>query len=254
MPSYETAYVGSSPAEEDCAQVGRTPDYEKHNRLEVEIYRAAIIARFGIPPEGVVLEAKSCPHDFGSSYELQARYDVENEAAVAYAEAVEQGLARWLDTGFLAPFEYGPNAAVRTTNYRTRNEAVQRVIVTLERQRLSGYGTPAEAVFLSNLRAAFPAPAEQADAILRQISTERQIRRPEHHSVDLYFPYKLTFFPELFNQHRGPDYPQGDVIDVTAHELRLQRSTYIVCDIGSVPTLDQALALCWEHMARYVIR
>lgn len=45
MASTEIAYIGSAPAEEDCAQVGRTPQFERYNGLEVAIYRAAVIAR-----------------------------------------------------------------------------------------------------------------------------------------------------------------------------------------------------------------
>ena len=44
--------LGGAPANEDCAQLGHTPDFERLNRLEVAAYRAAIIARFGPPPDG----------------------------------------------------------------------------------------------------------------------------------------------------------------------------------------------------------
>ena len=38
--------IGGAPANVVCAQLGRTPDFERTNRLEVAAYKAAIIARF----------------------------------------------------------------------------------------------------------------------------------------------------------------------------------------------------------------
>ena len=127
------------------------------------------------------------------------------------------------------------------------------MIVTLERQWIDGFGTPAEEAAISNLRRAYPKAAAAADQLLRQLATERSVRSPQDRRVQLYHPYRLTFYPALFNDHRGPNYPKGDLIDVTAHELRLGRHRYIMCEIGSVRTLDEALELCWEHLARYVI-
>src|SRR3546814_5604696 len=34
--------LGGTPANEDCAQIGHTPDFERLNRLEVATYRAAV--------------------------------------------------------------------------------------------------------------------------------------------------------------------------------------------------------------------
>jgi len=34
--------LGGAPANEDCAQLGHTPDFERLNRLEVAAYRAAM--------------------------------------------------------------------------------------------------------------------------------------------------------------------------------------------------------------------
>ena len=39
--------LGGAPAEEDCAQLGRTPDFEAVNAYEVFAYKLAIIARYG---------------------------------------------------------------------------------------------------------------------------------------------------------------------------------------------------------------
>jgi hypothetical protein len=58
--------IGVAPANEDCAQLGITPDFDAANRLEVLAYRAAIIAVHGAPPRGCRLEPKSSHHDFGT--------------------------------------------------------------------------------------------------------------------------------------------------------------------------------------------
>src|SRR3546814_18655469 len=47
--------LGGTPANEDCAQIGNTPDFERLNRLEVATYRAAVLARCGPPPSGSAL-------------------------------------------------------------------------------------------------------------------------------------------------------------------------------------------------------
>src|SRR3546814_11874262 len=57
--------LGGAPGHEDCAQLGHTPDFERLNRLEVAAYRAAVIARFGPPPDGCALVFITNRHDFG---------------------------------------------------------------------------------------------------------------------------------------------------------------------------------------------
>src|SRR3546814_12289724 len=56
--------LGGAPANEDCAQLGHTPDFERLNRLEVAAYRAAVIARCGPPPDGCALISITTRHDF----------------------------------------------------------------------------------------------------------------------------------------------------------------------------------------------
>lgn len=253
MSKIAIIHIGSAPAEEACAQLGRTNNFTRWNSLEVNTYRAAIIACWGKPPTGVSLRGEVCRHDFGSYIELQARFDPTDEASRRYVETIETGLARWLDAGFLAPVRYNDRSQVCDQIYSSHFEAARRVIVALERRRTEGLCTPAEAARLANLRDAYPTDAIEADQLLRQLGTEHHVRAPENRRVGIYAPYALTFFPALFNDHRGPDYPAGDAIDVTAFELRRRGRAYIMCNLGSVKTLDQALDLCWEHMARYVI-
>lgn len=42
--------IGGAPANEDCAQLGQTPDFEAVNTFEVLAYKLAIIAHHGTPP------------------------------------------------------------------------------------------------------------------------------------------------------------------------------------------------------------
>lgn len=106
-----TYILGACPAEEDTAQLGRTPDFERLNRLEVACYQAALIARYGPPPAGAHFVPLGCNHDFGHYTELALRFDPEDEAASAYATIVDAGLGRWIHAGFTAPVEYPYSAA-----------------------------------------------------------------------------------------------------------------------------------------------
>jgi len=103
--------LGACPAEEDTAQLGRTPDFERLNSLEVACYQATLIARYGPPPPGAKFEPLGCDHDFGHYAKLALRFDPENAAASAYAMIVDEGLGRWIHAGFTAPVEYPHSAA-----------------------------------------------------------------------------------------------------------------------------------------------
>lgn len=105
--------LGASPAEEDTAQLGRTPDFDRLNRLEVDCYQAALIARYGPPPGGVRFVRYGSNHDFGHYVELAVRVDPRDEAALAYALQLDEGLARWLHAGFTAPVDYPSSTTPR---------------------------------------------------------------------------------------------------------------------------------------------
>ncbi len=102
----ETFILGSCPAEEDTAQLGRTPDFDRLNRLEVDCYQAALIARYGPPPAGARFARHGSTHDFGRYVELAIRFEPADEVAGAYAMLVDEGLGRWIHAGFTAPVEY----------------------------------------------------------------------------------------------------------------------------------------------------
>jgi hypothetical protein len=57
-------WIGSTPSNEDCAQVG-SPDYARNARIECHAYIDAIRKVCGQEPEGARLTIKSQPHDFG---------------------------------------------------------------------------------------------------------------------------------------------------------------------------------------------
>jgi hypothetical protein len=101
-PMPDITDLGGAPAEEDCAQLGHTPDFDAVNAYEVFAYKLAIIARYGQPPAGCRLKPLANRHDFGVYRTLSLRIDDEaDEAVQAYAEAVEEGLARWPGSLFL---------------------------------------------------------------------------------------------------------------------------------------------------------
>jgi hypothetical protein len=66
--------IGSTPPEEDCAQVGAN-DYSERSRVECRVY-AEQLKR--IWPNGD-FRVKSFPHDFGSYREVVAYFDPDNQ-------------------------------------------------------------------------------------------------------------------------------------------------------------------------------
>ena len=94
---YDTVEIGSSPYEEDCAQVG-TDDYEDRAKKECRAFINQIIRTLGSPPEGCRLFIKSNIHDFGIYYEVAAKFDVNVYEAMSYAYNVEGSCpAKWDD-------------------------------------------------------------------------------------------------------------------------------------------------------------
>lgn len=87
--------IGSSPAEEDCAQVG-SPDYHNKAMAELKRYRDLIRAHCGKEPPGTKLVIKWFPHDFGTYGELVCEYQEGDEVGLSYALHVESnGPCRW---------------------------------------------------------------------------------------------------------------------------------------------------------------
>lgn len=101
MPSV-TIEIGSTPCEEECAQVG-TDDYSVRARKECKAYinqlRRFIVSK-GF--DNVTIESKirllikSNSHDFGTYHEVACRFDESNEEACNIAYMLEgNGPTRW---------------------------------------------------------------------------------------------------------------------------------------------------------------
>ena len=99
-------YIGPSPSDEDCAQIGITEGAQRLNRIECEAYIEALRKVYGDEPEGAYLESKAERHDFGSYREVVCYYDTDNRDAALYAFKVESGLRTWEEAGMTAPVQY----------------------------------------------------------------------------------------------------------------------------------------------------
>ena len=80
--------IGSSPADEDCAQLG-SEDYYERAKEECKRFIDLIREVCGQEPEGARLKIKSNPHDFGTYYDVVVEFDDMIEDAVNYAFHVE---------------------------------------------------------------------------------------------------------------------------------------------------------------------
>ena len=80
--------IGSTPAAEDCAQVGSST-YPAESRRESERFIRGILHHFGMPPEGARVASRTFPHDFGSYREVVVYFVEDKPDAVDYALRVE---------------------------------------------------------------------------------------------------------------------------------------------------------------------
>ena len=87
----EEIFLGPVPASENCAQVGSS-GYTERARKECRAYINQIRRAFGDPPMGGALKIISCPHDFGTYYEVVAFFDDRFPDSVQWAFGVEEGL------------------------------------------------------------------------------------------------------------------------------------------------------------------
>ncbi|CCW19731.1 hypothetical protein EBBID32_41010 [Sphingobium indicum BiD32] len=168
----ETIDLGGAPANEECAQLGHTPGFERLNRLEVAAYRAALIARFGAPPAGCALVNLTNRHDFGVYYTLGLKVDAgatrRDPAVAAFAEAVQDGLGSWIEAGFAAPVRYD-DAAPRVDR-ASIDDIVTGVLLATRPNPNGRFVIPDFEILHRNLSAAYPRSAEAAKTILQEIS------------------------------------------------------------------------------------
>ena len=91
----EKLYLGSTPPEEACAQVGQ-PNYREQALKECRAYIRQLARHFGEPPPGTRFALSRETHDFGSYFEVVVWYDPEDETSREFALRVDDNLpARW---------------------------------------------------------------------------------------------------------------------------------------------------------------
>jgi len=158
---HNTIDLGGAPANEDCAQLGQTDDFDRLNRLEVKLYAVAMQARFGPPPEGCSFVTITNRHDFGTYHTLGLKFDeaVRYEPEVIdYFRAVEDGLGSWLEAGIAPPIQYDDGVAVRV---RSDVDTVIRGALATTRPNPDGsFAVPDFEILHGNLCRAFPEAAE----------------------------------------------------------------------------------------------
>jgi hypothetical protein len=85
--------LDTTPCDEECAQLGHTPQYGAIARGEAHVYAAALQAFYGPAPAGTRFAAKSNQHDFGTYYSLEFIVDTVHTSEIRhYADQLEQGL------------------------------------------------------------------------------------------------------------------------------------------------------------------
>lgn len=163
MHRTHTIDLGPAPWGEACAQIGHTPNFPAVNQAEVAIFRAALIARYGEPPDNVRLHARANDHDFGRYYTLEAEATDElTEAATRYLDDLENGIERWHHAGFSPP---DFDAVARDNDVPAFVDAAVRGALNITRPGADGTFFPEEnATLNANLRKAFPASAAAATA------------------------------------------------------------------------------------------
>lgn len=81
-------YLGESPCDEDCAQVG-SDGYGLRARAECQALIHQIRRQLGPEPSGAALCIKGENHDYGRVYSVHCKFEETNEIAVAYAFKAE---------------------------------------------------------------------------------------------------------------------------------------------------------------------
>ena len=94
-------YVGESPLDEPCFQVGED-NYLTNARRECKALIAAIRKKLGPEPFGARLCIKESMHDFGTCLSVECEYDDCQEEATEYAFATEDAVNTWEEVGMVS--------------------------------------------------------------------------------------------------------------------------------------------------------
>jgi hypothetical protein len=167
--------IGSTPSDAPCAQTGITANWVYLQQLECTVYRAALIARFGVPPGGARLAIKTHSHDFGSYAQVEIVFDRDDAESVAYFEQIEDGLSTWLEANFTAPVDYDSRAQERAGSRRDAGEVITAALMTSQQLVNSGHATEREHDAIRHLGAAYPACAAEAASRLLAIPASRNV-------------------------------------------------------------------------------
>lgn len=103
-----TLDLGGAPCDEDCAQIGHTPNLDLLNTAEATLYRAALITVAGPVPARISLRIKANRHDFGTYRTVEASIDNDQDdgSHASYLDTLETSIAFWHQVGFSPP-EFG---------------------------------------------------------------------------------------------------------------------------------------------------
>lgn len=158
--------IGCVPTNEPFARAGATPDWLWLQALEAETYRAALIARYGLPPDGLELAVRTLDRTAGVGTGIEARFDADDAGCIAYYDKVFEGLDNWSDAKFTAPVQYDADGIERPgTRRETADcivEAVMAAYQALGRGDPGGIGR----IVADNLTDTYETLAEEAIAKL----------------------------------------------------------------------------------------
>lgn len=171
--------IGSTPSDEPCAQTGITANWVTLQQLECTVYRAALIARFGVPPEGARLAIKTHNHDFGSYAQVEIVFDRDDPDSVAWFDRAENGLSTWLEANFTAPVDYDDRAQEHVGSKRDAGDVIIAALMTSQQLINSGHATDRELDAVRHLSAAYPACAAEAASRLLAITAVMQVETEE---------------------------------------------------------------------------
>lgn len=155
-----TIDLGGAPSNEDCAQLGQTRNFVSINILEIRLYRAAILARYGIPPSPIWLTSGVNHHDFGTYRTLVAEFDETklDDAGRDYIREVEDGLRSWIEAGFAPPITYRADRSADTHGLEA-DDIIHGAMMSTRPNPDGSYFPETNQALHENLKAAFPAVA-----------------------------------------------------------------------------------------------
>jgi hypothetical protein len=92
----ESLNIGCTPVDEPCAQVGQE-DYAAQARMGCKALMGQLLRAFPCPEDAQAwMYVKANPHDFGTYYELEVKFDPECAVSSDWAYLLEASLPeRW---------------------------------------------------------------------------------------------------------------------------------------------------------------